>query len=227
MGNSKHLDCSSLFHGQFVPLHSSIVPVTSAEIQAQKVELRRSLLRARQGMHPDQWREKSDRLCHHVQQWQPFQEARTVLAFFSARQEPDLMPLFHLPKRWAFPRCEDQAMIWHEWSPRSRYPLQTGSFGISEPHPLSPTITPQQVDVILVPAIACDVRGYRLGYGGGYYDRMLSNPLWSGIPTVGIVFELARLPQLPHAPWDRRLGNICTEVGVFPSRPTTPSLKMT
>jgi 5-formyltetrahydrofolate cyclo-ligase len=76
-------------------------------------------------------------------------------------------------------------------------------------------LTPSAVDLILVPAIACDVQGYRLGYGGGFYDRLLSTPAWRAKPTIGIVFEFARLPQLPVDPWDRPLQGICTESGLF------------
>ncbi|MEM6425630.1 MAG: 5-formyltetrahydrofolate cyclo-ligase, partial [Cyanobacteria bacterium P01_D01_bin.128] len=61
----------------------------------------------------------------------------------------------------------------------------------------------------------CDVKGYRLGYGGGYYDRMLSDSRWANKPTIGIVFEYARLPALPRQPWDRPLDGICTESGLF------------
>lgn len=207
-----------------------------------KVALRRSLLKARQAIPPDVWRHKSDRLCAHLQAWLPFMEAKTVLAYFSFRQEPDLSPLFQSfdrteeeigdritftlkpslqsrrrTKRWGFPRCVGKtSMIWHEWGPgKAELPLQVGSYGITEPHPDALQITPAEVDLILVPAVACDVKGYRLGYGGGYYDRLLSHPAWSRKLTIGIVFEYARLPRLPLDSWDRPLSGICTEAGLF------------
>jgi 5-formyltetrahydrofolate cyclo-ligase len=71
------------------------------------------------------------------------------------------------------------------------------------------------VDLILVPAVACDVRGYRLGYGAGYYDRLLSSSPWRAIPTLGVVFEYARLPSLPQDSWDLPLGGVCSESGLF------------
>lgn len=187
--------------------------------QPNKAELRRSLLKARQAIHPDLWREKSDRLCTHLQSWSGFSEAKTVLAYFSVRQEPDLGSLFVSPHIWGFPRCVNQSLVWHQWSPNvsfSRsYPLQSGAFGILEPHPYSPKISPESVDLILVPAVACSVWGDRLGYGGGFYDRMLSLPEWISKPTIGIVFEFARLPRLPIDTWDRPLQGICTEAGLF------------
>jgi 5-formyltetrahydrofolate cyclo-ligase len=94
-------------------------------------------------------------------------------------------------------------------------PLQIGAYGIQEPHPNSPQIQPSQVDLILVPAVACDVRGYRLGYGGGFYDRLLSSPEWLTKPTIGIVFDLACLNNLPTEPWDCPLKAICTESGII------------
>lgn len=191
----------------------------ATDSQLKKAELRRSLLKARQALHPDLWREKSDRICVELQNSALFAQARTILAYFSFRQEPDLSPLFTSSHTWGFPRCVEQAMLWHQWSPEvsfSRsYPLLTGAFGILEPHPYSPKIQPETVDLILVPAVACDVWGYRLGYGGGFYDRMLSSPQWIGKPTIGIVFEFARLPRVPIDPWDRPLQGICTEAGLF------------
>lgn len=192
---------------------------TAPAFQQEKAVLRRSLLNARQSIPADLWRQKSDRICQHLQHWQDFAQASTVLAYFSFRQEPDLSPLFSASRRWGFPRCQEKNLFWHCWAPGDRLPLQSGSYGIVEPHPEAPLLKPSEVDLVLVPAIACDVRGYRLGYGGGFYDRMLSLPAWRVVPTIGIVFECARLPKLPIAPWDRPLTGICTEAGLFlPSR---------
>lgn len=92
--------------------------------------------------------------------------------------------------------------------------MEKGAYGIFEPHPDSPALQPNEIDLILVPAVACDRQGYRLGYGGGFYDRMLSSPEWLAKPTIGIVFEFAYLTELPIDSWDRPLKAICTETSV-------------
>ena len=89
--------------------------------------------------------------------------------------------------------------------------LEVGTYGILEPLVDSPTISSEEVDLILVPAVGCDRQRYRLGYGGGFYDRMLTGSQWNSKPTIGIVFDFAYLPQLPVDPWDRQLSYICTD----------------
>ncbi len=179
----------------------------------EKRELRRSLLKIRREIPSELWQRRSLQICDQVKRCSWFREAKTVLAYFSDRQEPDLSALFCLSKTWGFSRCVDQELHWHAWSPTDSLPLETGLYGILQPSPDAPLIAPDAVDLILVPAVACDRQGYRLGYGAGFYDRLLSDPAWSHKPTIGIVFDFASLPQLPTDPWDQPLKGICTEFG--------------
>lgn len=179
----------------------------------QKTQLRQKLLKKRRLLPQNLWQEKSDRLCEQLQTLSLFREAKTVLAYFSFRQEPDLSRLFTSDRHWGFSRCVGTSLIWHEWKVGDA--LQTGNYGIQEPLPIASLIKPIQVDLILVPAVACDYQGYRLGYGGGFYDRLLADAQWSLIPTVGIIFDFARVPQLPIEPWDKRLQAVCTETKIF------------
>ena len=181
-----------------------------------KTELRKSLLKTRKSLSPEAWREKSDRICNHLQNSPPFTQAKTILAYFSCRQEPDLSPLFTTPKKWGFPRCVGKELSWHVWQPGDA--LHTGAYGIVEPLPDAPKIEDSEVDLILVPAVGCDLRGYRLGYGGGYYDRMLSKTEWESIVAIGIIFEFALIAQLPVDSWDQPLHGICTESGNLKSK---------
>jgi 5-formyltetrahydrofolate cyclo-ligase len=181
-----------------------------------KTTLRKSLLKQRQSMTVAEWREKSDRICTNILASSLFQEAKTVLAYFSFRQEPDLSPLFtnsqqtYPTKTWGFPRCVDQSLHWFSWKPNDA--VEIGAYGIREPSKDALIISPSEVSLILVPSVACDYQGYRLGYGGGYYDRLLSSPEWVKKPTIGIVFEFAYLPELPVQAWDKRLQGVCTEM---------------
>ncbi len=177
-----------------------------------KAELRRSLLQKRQSISVEEWRQKSDRICTHLQSSSLVTHSQTVLAYFSFRQEPDLSPLFRDTKHcWGLPRCFGKSLFWHSW--KAGEPLQKGNYGILEPKPNATTLEPKDVNLILVPAVACDQRGYRLGYGGGFYDRLLNSPEWDSIPTIGIVFEFAYIPQLPIDEWDQGLHSVCTETG--------------
>ncbi|NJM70671.1 MAG: 5-formyltetrahydrofolate cyclo-ligase [Scytonema sp. RU_4_4] len=175
-----------------------------------KAELRKSLLKTRQSLSATDWKQKSHLICQNLLTSPQFHRAKTILAYFSFRQEPDLSLLFtDTSHRWGFPRCVGKSLSWHLWTHQDV--VITGAYGISEPHSDSPIIAPAEVDLILVPCVACDEQGYRLGYGGGYYDRMLSSPEWTNKPTIGIVFEFAYLPELPIDTWDKPLQGVCTE----------------
>jgi 5-formyltetrahydrofolate cyclo-ligase len=174
-----------------------------------KTKLRKSLLKTRKSLSPEAWREKSDRICNYLQKSPLLTQAKTILAYFSFRQEPDLSPLFTTSQKWGFPRCIGKDLSWHIWQPGDT--LQKGAYGILEPLAESPKIELSEVDLILVPAVGCDLRAYRLGYGGGFYDRMLSKAEWESKMTIGIIFEFAFLAEVPVESWDKPLDGICTE----------------
>ncbi|HEY9657139.1 MAG TPA: 5-formyltetrahydrofolate cyclo-ligase [Allocoleopsis sp.] len=182
-----------------------------------KGELRRSLLTTRTTMPLEIWQAKSQQICQHLQHFPLFTQSRTILTYISVRQEPDLKALLPLRPQWGLSRCVGKALSWHVWLPDSSRALPPNKYGIPEPEAGSPLLSSDQVDLLLLPAVACDRQGYRLGYGGGFYDRLLSTPEWASIPTIGITFDFAYLPQLPVDSWDLPLQAVCTERGVFPA----------
>ena len=92
--------------------------------------------------------------------------------------------------------------------------LEKSAFGIPEPvpgmgaHLLMPEALQEPDTLIIVPALAFDRSGYRLGYGGGYYDRMLAS---STCPCVGLAFHDLLVEALPREEWDKPVSAICTE----------------
>ncbi len=195
-----------------------------------KITLRKKLLAQRRSRSVAEWRTESDRICQILKRDRSFISAKQVLAYFSTRQELDLSSLWiensqiatsqpdrepdrqpecqpgHQP--FGFPRCDGPDLQWHVWQPGDA--LVTGAFGIQEPDRSSRRIDPQDVDLMLVPCVACDRAGYRLGYGGGFYDRLLADPAWRLVPTIGIVWAGAIVDRLPTEPWDIPLKRICS-----------------
>jgi 5-formyltetrahydrofolate cyclo-ligase len=178
-----------------------------------KKTLRHQLLQQRQSLTPEVWQAHSQAICDRLANSPQFRSAQTILAYHSHRQEPSLNDLFnHTDKYWGLPRCVGKDLCWHAWKPSQ--PLITGRYDLLEPDPELPQLAAADVDLILMPAVAIDRRGYRLGYGGGYYDRLRADPLWRKIPTIGIVFNFAYLATLPIDPWDVPLDAVCTELGI-------------
>lgn len=183
----------------------------------EKNQLRRQLLAKRQSMPIEQWRLFSQTLCQQLLDSSLWEPAQTVLAYMAFKQEPDLSWLFlqGSNREWGLSRCVGQHLVWHRCNPLNSQMLQTGKYGILEPYPDCPELLSTDIDLIIVPAVACDRNGYRLGYGGGYYDRLLASPAWSAIPTIGIVFAQNLFDQLPTEPWDQPLQAVCTEKGII------------
>ena len=99
------------------------------------------------------------------------------------------------------------------WTPAAAMALDP--FGIPVPAAVTPSPPP---DVILLPLVAFDAAGYRLGYGGGYFDRTLAT-LAPRPATCGVGFELARTADLHPQPHDIALDAIATETGLLRLRP--------
>lgn len=89
--------------------------------------------------------------------------------------------------------------------------IQYGAYNIREPKPnCSPEINIKDIDVVIVPAVAYDINGFRLGYGGGFYDRFLENIREDAV-TIGIAFDLQVFNEVPKEPHDAQLDYIITE----------------
>jgi 5-formyltetrahydrofolate cyclo-ligase len=98
----------------------------------------------------------------------------------------------------------------------SATPLRRRKRGIAQPACHAPRALPRQLDLILLPLLAFDDQGRRLGTGGGYYDRMLARPRSCGRPLlVGCAYAVQQVRSIPEDVWDRRLDAILTERGII------------
>ncbi len=108
----------------------------------------------------------------------------------------------------AFPRVVDETnLAFHRISEPSQ--LRLGAFGILEPTCDSPQMLPGSLDMIVVPGLAFDREGARLGWGRGYYDRALSQ--WPSAVRVGIAFSNQVVDRLPRSAWDIDVDFLITE----------------
>jgi 5-formyltetrahydrofolate cyclo-ligase len=136
-----------------------------------------------------------------------------VAGYHAHRGEADptllLQALAQAGARIAFPRvtAKDAALEFH-LLPDGEI-LQPGAYGIHEPLAHWPRVMP---DVLLVPLLAFDPHGYRLGYGGGYYDRTLAT--FPKARVIGIAYAGQRMDFLPHDAHDYRLHAVLTETGL-------------
>lgn len=189
-------------------------------MSSEKKKLRKKLLQERMELSVVQWQDKSQQICQHLSHSLFLTQSRVILSYLSFKQEPDLSTL-HRKKKfiWGLPRMEDNHLIWHQYSTDTD--LKKGKYGILEPSVHSPLINLAQVDLILVPSVGCDRACYRLGYGGGYYDRLFADSRWQNIIKIGIVFDFAYVNELTRESWDQPLDYICTETGIKvpPSEP--------
>lgn len=107
----------------------------------------------------------------------------------------------------ALPCVEEEQLVFRSWTVHSD--LTQGLYGIQQPFPTSPLVVP---DVLLVPLLAFDGGGYRLGYGRGFYDRYLAvNPVLS----IGISFSDQEVEQVPRESHDIPLDYVLTETGLI------------
>ncbi len=137
--------------------------------------------------------------------------ARLVLGFGANAEEIDPEPALRRLReegvRVAYPRVSQQELDLHEVADPAD--LVLAAYGIREPRPEAPRVHLNEIDALLVPAVAFDRRGFRLGYGGGFYDRFLAR-LPEDTLRIGVAFDEQLLDELPREPHDEPVDFIVT-----------------
>ncbi|MBR7120713.1 MAG: 5-formyltetrahydrofolate cyclo-ligase [Lentisphaeria bacterium] len=181
-------------------------------VEMAKKALRRNFSAQRNAITEQQRQEFSAAICENIRALPVFQKTAAIAGYISFGAEVDISALFP-GKQLFLPRFEARSGVYEMVAVEDlKHDLLPGKYGIPEPSPSLPAadagFLASQV-LFLVPAVACDRNGCRLGRGGGYYDRLLAR---SKTPPVAVIYscQLSETP-LPGTEHDRPVRWIVTE----------------
>jgi 5-formyltetrahydrofolate cyclo-ligase len=171
-----------------------------------KDELRRRYRAVRESLSLAEVAAASIAVCRTLAEWPRLQQAQHVLTYLAFRNELDLGYLFQLlpHTHWAVPRVDRQQLVLHPYQPER---LVRHRFGMLEPAADLPPVDASTLDIVLVPGVAFDCRGGRLGFGGGFYDRFL--PTTPAL-RVGVTYDACLVASLPVVERDQRMDWVFT-----------------
>lgn len=136
-----------------------------------------------------------------------FMAASTVLAYWSLDDEVAThaaVERWSASKRVLLPVVEGERLVLRQYAPDSMVP---GYRGILEPGPAAPAADPGDVDLAVIPGMAFDPQGHRLGRGGGFYDRLLPQ---LACVTVGVCLDIQMTDAVPCEPHDCKVDKVVT-----------------
>jgi 5-formyltetrahydrofolate cyclo-ligase len=188
-----------------------------------KAELRRRILARRDALAPEERASLSTAIFKTIRALPAFSTARGVLAYSSFGSEPLTAPfleaVLEAGKALVLPRIDRagrRLVLYRVTAPGTD--LRPGVWGIQEPDPARcPPVGIEVIDFALVPGVVFDVEGGRIGYGAGYYDRLLETRA-AGTALIAAAFELQVVDAVPMAEHDRRVDRVVTERRVYPAR---------
>lgn len=182
-----------------------------------KTELRKRMRAVRGAVPAASRAERSRAIVERLEALPSFRDARTVAAFVAMRGEVDVGPLLVLAraagKTVLLPRVDDERgeLDLHVFAEGD--PLERSAFGVPEPRPDAAVVAPHDVDFVIVPGLVFDERGHRIGYGRGFYDRLL--PRLPRALTVGVAFDFQLVPEIPNTPGDVPVALLVTDARVL------------
>jgi 5-formyltetrahydrofolate cyclo-ligase len=175
-----------------------------------KASLRKQVADTRNSLTPDERQAKSREIENRLFQLPEFSKASVVMFFASFRSEVNTLPMIKralaLGKRVVLPKVLGKTLALFEIRDVES-DVASGAWGILEPLEKR-RVELDSVDLIIVPGLAFDEQGNRLGYGVGFYDKLLSSFIKT---TVALAFEIQIVPEVPADKHDVRIVKIVTE----------------
>ena len=178
-----------------------------------KRTLRSAMLAWRAGLEKAERRAAGDGLLATLRREKPIATPAVVSGFWPIKEEIDIRPLMvdllNEGCQLALPVVQGKGLplLFRAWRPGD--PLEAGVFGTLQPSARREVVEP---DALIVPLLACDEEGWRLGYGGGFYDRTLAGlRAKKTVTAVGVGFNDQLVPEVPHGPSDQRLDWLLTD----------------
>ncbi|HRZ87257.1 MAG TPA: 5-formyltetrahydrofolate cyclo-ligase [bacterium] len=184
-------------------------------METEKKKLRELILGARDAMPPDDVRRTSSLIEKHLVSVVEFARARTIMFYLSKGNEVDthgmVRDALRSGKRVVVPFCPGGH---HRMVPaeiRCFSELECGRFGVLQPrHGEVREVPPEQIELFIVPGVAFDAEGYRLGRGRGYYDRLLEA---AGAAKIALAYDFQVVERVPREAHDVRVDIVVTETG--------------
>lgn len=175
-----------------------------------KQELRQHFLECRNRLEPQERARWSQQICEMLHSFEMLKQAKTIAAYYPLGSEVDLCPLLELweqeGKRLVLPiSYKDGKMVFHEARLAA---LEQGMYGIFQPPEHSAVVKPAEIECIVVPGVAFDDAGGRIGYGKGYYDRILQQ--YQGT-AIGVCFAAQVTELVPVEAHDIPLHYLANE----------------
>ncbi len=187
-------------------------------IDQDKKSFRKTLQAERQNQDPRVAQYKSERICEQILQLPEIAAAKIISAYSPVRGEVNLLPLLDqlikLGKIIALPQVLGNKMCFLQVN-NLKEDLIDGAYGIREPHPeRCSAIQSGDVDVFLIPGTGFDLFHGRIGFGGGYYDRVLKVKHPKAL-AIGLAFEFQVLHALPMEEHDQPINRVVTEEHLY------------
>lgn len=176
-----------------------------------KKEFRETILHKRRSLSFNQRQSANQQIMLNVIQRPEIIEANVICSYVSVAEEVDthgiLEKLFELGKTVVVPKVNKGKTVTLYKIP-SLKKLTPGSFHILEPEESDQSVQPFDVDAFIVPGVVFDYRGHRIGWGKGYYDKLLTGVTK---PRIGLAFACQLVSSIPYSPYDKVMTTIITE----------------
>jgi 5-formyltetrahydrofolate cyclo-ligase len=198
--------------------HHGFIPSSAEDTLRRRVkaEIRKRMRGLRNTLPASACAERSARIVDRVASLEPVATARAVALFWpiEAHHEVDLRNLDARLRargaRVAYPGVDAETGTMTFRFADDLEAMQEHALGFREPPPGAPAASPGELDAIVVPALAVDPRGHRIGYGGGYYDRALP-PVAPPAIAVAVAFDFQLVAEVPNTEGDVAVGWVVTD----------------